>query len=141
MTKSENSIYFSHLIFKQYALRAPKWCKELVFSAVKELLVDKIVEHDGPSTLRVTVNEQKNMKRQILHLLHYVPVRKSKEIDIIEDIIPLYDLNISLKTDNKIVSINEVPSKKEIDFKINNNRIEFRVSKLEGHSMIEINYK
>ena len=32
-----------------------------------------------------------------MHLLHYIPERRSQDIDIIEDVIPLYDVKVSIK--------------------------------------------
>ena len=86
-------IYFSSPLFTQYSRNAPQWCRRLFLNALDMLLPQPIVKHGGPSTLEVMINEQAAQKRQVLHLLHYIPIRRSREIDIIEDVIPLYDIS------------------------------------------------
>lgn len=140
IVKKDNLIYFAHPIFKQYHENAPRWCKQLLVNALNILMSEKLVEHDGPTTMIVTLNEQEQQNRQILHLLHYVPERRSKDIDIIEDIIPLYNVKLSIKTDRNIKNVRLVPVGKEISFEENKGRIEFVVPKVNGHQMLELDY-
>jgi hypothetical protein len=75
-------IYFSNPIFSQYDDNAPHWCKVLVLDAIGRLLADPLVKHGGPSTLQVTVTHQSDYNRWVVHLLHFIPERRSKELDM-----------------------------------------------------------
>ncbi|MFW5980456.1 MAG: alpha-amylase family protein [Halanaerobiaceae bacterium] len=140
IVKNNNCIYFAHPIFEQYNKNAPAWCKQLVLNALDMLLTDQIISHNGPTTLTVTVNEQQEENRQIIHLLNYIPERKSEDIDIIEDIIPLYNLDISFKISEKVERLVQVPAGKNIDFEQKDGRIKFTLPELKGHQMIEVNF-
>ena len=96
---------------------------------------DPLVRHDEPTMLQVTVNEQPNENRWIVHLLHYIPERRSQEIDIIEDVIPLYNIKISVKVPTiKMVMI--VPEQEQMPYDQKDGRVEFLVPHLVGHQMI-----
>ncbi|MFW5980552.1 MAG: alpha-amylase family protein [Halanaerobiaceae bacterium] len=142
IVKNKNCIYFAHPIFTQYNQNAPAWCKKLILNSIDLLLEEPLLTHNGPSTLTTTINEQKNKNRWIIHLLHYIPERKSEDIDIIEDIIPLYNLEISLliPSNKNVEKVVKVPGGKILDYETGDNRIKFRVSQISGHEMIEVSY-
>jgi hypothetical protein len=133
-------IYFAHPIFRQYNENTPRWCKTFLINALDLLLPEPLLRHNGPSTLQVTLHEQKTENRWILHLLHYIPERRSQTIDIIEDVIPLYQLEISLKNPRQVMKLRLVPQEVEIPFAQENGRVHFTVPKLVGHQMVEIQY-
>jgi len=134
--KNGRCIYFMHPIFTQYQRNAPNWCKKLVLNSIDLLHPDTLVRHSGPSSVITMLNEQVDKKRTILHMLHYIPERRGTEFDVIEDVIPLYNLTVSVKSDRKVNNVTLVPQNKAIPFKINNQRIEFDLKELIGHQMI-----
>ena len=76
----------------------------------------------------------------MLHLLHYIPIRRSK-IDIIEDVIPIYNIPLSIRADKTIHSVRLAPSGQVIDFQSVDVRVKFTVPEVIGHQMIELNYQ
>ncbi|HEX4933672.1 MAG TPA: hypothetical protein VFV33_10870, partial [Gemmatimonadaceae bacterium] len=132
------TVYFAHPLFAQYAANAPRWCKQLVLNAVDVLLADPAVRHDGPSTLLAAVNEQRAEKRWVLHLLHYVPERRGADFDVIEDVIPLFDLGLDLRAPGRVVSVTAVPRQHRLPFQQRAGRVTFRIPRLDGHQMIAI---
>ncbi len=138
---TKNSIYFAHPIFANYDTNAPLWCKKLFLNAVQMLLPDPIIKHDGPSSLITTVNEQTDEKRWVIHLLHYIPERRSTQMDVIEDVIPLYDIELSILMPDKPKKVELVPQMQKIDFDYSKGRITFKVFKIEGHQMIAVSYR
>lgn len=141
IVKSGNCIYFAHPIFTQYRENAPKWCKTLLINALNMLLPNPILRHDGPSTMITAVNEQKQENRLVIHLLHYIPQRRCKKIDIIEDVIPLYNIKVSVKAPENLEDIILVPKGSQLNFELKDGRVEFIVPKINGHQMIAISYK
>jgi hypothetical protein len=135
--KKGQAIYFANPIFTEYNAVAPRWEKQLFLNALDLLLPDPLVRHDGPTTLQVTVNEQSVDNRWVVHLLHYIPERRSQEIDIIEDVIPLNNVKISIKLP-KIKAVMGVPEQEILPYEQKNGRVEFVLPKLVGHQMIAL---
>jgi hypothetical protein len=133
-------IYFAHPIFTQYDDNAPLWCKKLFLNALSLLLPEPLVRVLGPSTILATLNEQARENRWVLHLLHYVPERRSQTIDIIGDVIPLFDLKVSVKVPRRVRSVQVVPQGKNLDQSQEGDRVEFVVPRLNGHEMIALNF-
>ena len=133
-------IYFAHPLFTQYNQNAPRWCKQLFLNAMDLLLPEPLVRHQGPSTLRVAVNEQPDRQRWVVHLLHYVPERRGQDFDVIEDVIPLHNLLLSLRAPGKVAAVNCVPGIEPLPHRKVGDRIEFVLPELKGHQMLEIRF-
>jgi hypothetical protein len=119
---------------------APLWCKRLLVNALDLLLPEPLVRHQGPSTLLVALNAQPAQQRQVLHLLHYIPERRGEFFDVIEDVIPLHDVAVSVRTASAVKSVVAVPQGKSLPFEVRGDRVEFVVPVLVGHQMIELSY-
>ena len=130
-------IYFAHPLFSQYAQCAPRWCKQLALNALAMLLPEPLVRVEGPSTLTTALNEQPGEKRWVLHLLHYVPERRGADFDIIEDVIPLFELKASVRV-GPVQTVRCVPEGETLPFTCRDGRVEFVLPKLDGHQMIEL---
>lgn len=139
IVRNGSVIYFAHPIFTQYNQNAPRWCKQLFLNALSMLMPEPILVHDGPTTMMATVNEQADEKRWVVHLLHYISQRRCKDIDVIEDVIPLYNVKVSVKVPGKVKDVALVPEQLPIDFAVADERVKFIVPKIQGHQMIAIN--
>jgi hypothetical protein len=138
ITRKGQAIYFAHPIFTQYEHNAPRWCRQLVLNAINMLMPNPLVQHDGPSTLIVTLNEQKAHQRRVLHALHYIPVRSSQTIDIIEDVIPLHNIAFRVRESRPVTSVMCVPQEVALTFTQGAELLEFTLPRLEGHQMVAI---
>ena len=140
IVQREKVIYFSHPVFSQYQTKAPRWCKQLVANALARLLPEPLVRVEAPSATIVTLNEQARHNRWVLHLLYYVPERRCDEYDVIEDVVPLYDVAVSVKVAQPVTSVNLVPQNTALPFRVDAGRVVFIVPKVEGHQMIEVSF-
>jgi hypothetical protein len=138
--RSGNAIYFAHPIFTQYQKNAPRWCKQLVLNAVDLLLPEPLVRTNAPSTALVTLNEQLEEGRWVLHLLHYIPERRGADFDIIEDVIPIFDVQVSLRVPRPARSVMCVPAGESIPFREKDGRLEFVVPRVDGHQMVAVQF-
>ena len=84
------------------------------------------------------VNEQTEQNRWVVHLLHYIPERRSQEIDIIEDVIPLFNIKLTVRVPHTVESVRCVPQNLDVDFIIEEGEVICTIPKLEGHQMIEL---
>ncbi len=141
IVKNGNCIYFAHPIFTQYNQNAPLWCKKLLLNAIRMLIGQPLLTHNGPSAMIAAVNDQKQHNRRIVHLLYYVPERRCEEIDIIEDTVPLYNILLSLKVDKEVEGVYCVPQNIKLAFTAAGHTVSFSVPEVIGHQMVEIRYK
>ena len=67
------------------------------------------------------------------HMPHlYIP-----QLEIIEELIPLYRVRFSIKLLSRIQSVRTVPDGRELSFSQTGNRVEFEVPEILGHQMVE----
>jgi hypothetical protein len=109
-------------------------------NALAQLLPDPLVKHDGPSTMLATLNEQPVENRFVLHLLHYIPERRGVDFDVIEDVIPVYNIRVSIKAGRKVKEVAAVPDREKLPFEYQNGRVEFTLPRLNGHQMIALHW-
>jgi len=139
--KNGRVIYFTNPIFTEYNTVAPRWDKQMFLNALELLLPEPLVRHDGPTTMQVTVNEQADKNRWVVHLLHYIPERRSQYIDVIEDVIPLYEVKVSVKAPEKVRDIVCVPENDPLAYEQKGDRVEFVLPELVGHQMVALNFR
>ena len=134
-------IYFGHAVFDLYAGFAPLWVKRMVLNALKMLLPEPTLAHNGPSTLEATVNAQEAEKRWVVHLLHYVPLNRGRNLSVIEDVLPLIDIRVSVKVPEAVVSVTCVPQQAPLAFEQKGDCVAFVLPLLEGHQMIALRFE
>ena len=138
VVETETTAYFIHPVFSTYQKSAPRWYKILLGNELKRLLPRPLVRHNGPTAVTVNLLEQEN--RRILHILYYVPERKCKNLDIVEDVVPLYNLEIKMHCTREVKKVYLVPSQEEIMYRREEDNIIFTVPKVEGHQMCAIEF-
>jgi hypothetical protein len=138
VVQNGRAITFSHPIFSQYQTKAPRWVKQLFLNALARLLPDPVVRVTAPSAAIVTLNRQPAQDRLVLHLLHYVPERRGEAFDTVEDVVPLYGVEVSVKVEAPVDSVKTVPQGEALAFEQADGRVTFTVPKVEGHQMVAI---
>ncbi|MGI5817930.1 MAG: alpha-amylase family protein [Armatimonadota bacterium] len=136
--RNDRCIYLMHPHFTQYRERAPRWCKLLIRNAIELLLEEPVLRADAPSTAIFTVNRQAAEQRLVVHALHYVPERRSEQLEIVEDIIPLHEVPVSVRVDDEVALVRLVPGGEEIAFTMTDGRCGFVIPRVEGTQMVEI---
>lgn len=141
MSKNKNGIYMAWNVFEEYATKGSLCLKEMFVFALDALLDDKkILTTSLPAQGVVTLMEQKAHNRYINHLLYVAPVKRGQSIEVIEDIIPLYDINVSIKIEKHIKNIYLAPQMKEIPFTEDGDNVSYTVPCLECHQMVILEY-
>ena len=129
-----NTLLFSHPLFTQYRQNAPGWVKQIIANAIDMLLPDRLVKHDGPSYLTVQVLDQPEQSRTCVHLLSYIPVRKSASIDIIEERTAACDVTLTLNLPKDFTQATLVPDNTPLQ--VEGNRV--RIPRIDGYAIIEL---
>jgi hypothetical protein len=128
-------IYISSPIFRAYKLHGYLVYRQLIENLIDLLLPEKLVRAGVPSTCQVTVMQQKD--RRIVHLLNYIPERRADGLDIIEDIIPLYNLKVSIYTAGWFpTKVYLAPASIPVEFAPEGEYISCLIPRLDGHGML-----
>ena len=130
----ERGAYIAWDIFRDYGENGSLICKKIVCHVLDELLgEEKTVRTTLPAQGIVTLTRQKG--RLILHLLYASPVKRGQGVEVIEDIIPLYNIEVKLKTDKRVRNIRLEPRHEELPFIQEGDTVCFTVPRLENHQM------
>lgn len=78
----------------------------------------------------------KQGKRTIVHVLQYAPERRAEGLDILEDIIPLYDVSMSLMLAKKPARVYLAPEMKHLEYTFANGRCDLVIPEVNGHAMV-----
>lgn len=105
------------------------------------MLPEPLVQHDSFFTLRLSLNEQVEKSRYALHLLHYIPERRGKKFDTLQDVIPVHDIGLTLNLPEKIKDVRLVPEGERLEFTQSETTLSFTLPKLVGHQMLELRYE
>ncbi len=137
VTAGKDGMYIAWDIFSEYSSVAPLIAKRTVQFALDTLLGDeKLLETNLGAQGVATVMDQKNESRYIAHILYASPVKRGKDTQIIEDIVPIYNVSLDLKLDNKVKKAYLAPQMTPVDFTEENGRISLTVEKLDCHQMV-----
>lgn len=135
MTEGKDGIYIAWNIFADYAQSGELHLKQMAIFALDRLLdTAKTLKTNLPAQGIVTLMKQSD--RLICHLLYASPVKRGNGIEVIEDIVPIYNVELAIKTDKKINKVYIAPQKKDIDFTYENGYISVKLDKIECHQMI-----
>ncbi|MBP5274497.1 MAG: alpha-L-fucosidase [Abditibacteriota bacterium] len=150
LNKAENVLYYAHPIFEIYGDLGAVIYKELAQKGIDYMLKKPTLKTNLPSSARCTLTRQKNS--YVLHLLYanimsrgdervLSPegyVRPSRKTEVIEELLPLYDTEITLDIPEKATEVLSVPDGKPIPFCRREGKICFTIDKFTCHAMIEI---
>lgn len=128
-------VYFAHPVFSAFAQVGMPFYKQVVLNALKLLIPDPLVQTDAPSTLQVTWNRQPARKRSVLHLLYYIPEKRTLGAEYLEDVIPLYQVPLRLRT----VPPRRVylaPQGTDLPFEVRGEYIQVTVPEVRGHQQV-----
>ena len=118
------------------------------------MLGKPVIETSLPSIARIAMTEQTAARRYIIHLLSGSPVKRGGDfnfqtegamsisggIEVIEDLIPLHDVECSIKTANPVKKATLEPQGVELAFESKNGRCTFKVNEFTCHQMIVLHY-
>jgi len=149
-------LYLAHPVFSIYRHYGAVAYKHYAMNAVRMMLGEAIgLRSNLPSTARATLTRQAAHRRDVLHLLHAVPVnrggaaspspeglvRGSSPVDVIEDILPLRDVRVSLALPNPVRRATLEPQGTELPITLTaEGRVELLVDVVEGHQMVALHY-
>jgi hypothetical protein len=155
-----NILYLAHPVFSQYFSYGAVPYKDFIVNCLDRLLGDeKSLTVGLPSTGRISLTKQSKEDRSILHLLYANTVtrgaamshaggnnqsgsdRPSKPVEVIEELLPLYNIPLSLRMNEAVKRVTLEPSGREISFKQNGEKIELSIAEFSCHEMVVFHHK
>jgi len=134
-----NVAYIGWDIFSAYARLGHLCFKEIFAYIVGEMLGGEATAcADMPDRAVMTYTRQEKEGRNILHLLYAHTTVRGENTEVIEDTVPLYGVECSVKCSKKPSEIKLVPSGEKLDFEYADGRAYFTVPKVDIHQMVEI---
>ena len=93
---------------------------------------------DVPDKAVVTYTHQEKEQRNMLHLLYAHTTVRGENTEVIEDTVPLYNVNCSVKYSKKPSRVSLQPQNEELTFDFVNGEVKFIVPKVDIHAMVVI---
>ncbi len=139
--EGKDGIYIGWQVFTEYADQGSLILKRIVQFALDRLLgEEKTLKTDLGAQGVVTLMEQKQKKRYVNHLLYAVPVKRGNGVEIIEDIVPVYNVNVELKLPKTIKNVYLAPQRIQVPFTQENDKVILQVGKIDCHQMVVLEY-
>ncbi len=146
--KKGNVAYLAHPVFTLYHALGAVAIRDYIVKSIRLLLEGDTVETQGlPSTGRVSLMDQPDDSRYVLHLLYANTIMRGgtvagfSPVEVIEEINPLYDIAVTVHPRKAVAKIKLVPEGVELPFeKQGDGAISFTLPKLLCHQMIELAY-
>jgi len=139
IVRSGNIIYCGWEIFSEYASNGSITTKELVLMMLENLIGDiKTLEINLGAQGIATLRKQEKESRYILHALYASPVKRGKGIEVIEDILPVYDTSVKIRVLRKPKKVYLAPQGEDINFEYAEGILEYNIERLECHQMTVI---
>ena len=129
-----NLIYIAAPIFRMYADYGYQFHRLLIGNCIARLLPNPLIRSNAPSTAHITVTQQPG--RRIVHVIHYAPERRAPDQDIVEDVIPLANVKLSLRSEVPPKQVYLAPQKKSLAVGFRDGYAHTVVPSVEGHQMI-----
>ncbi len=153
--RKDNVLYLAHPIFSIYGALGAVAYRQYAENAIRLMLGEGAsISTNMPSTARVSVMLQEKENRYVLHLLHANTVQRggnvklspegyvwdSRTVEVIEDLLPLRDTNVTLKLPKAVKSVRLEPQGKDIPFDAANGEVRLAVDEFTCHQMVSIAY-
>ncbi|MGZ0655706.1 alpha-amylase family protein [Coraliomargarita sp. W4R72] len=155
-SRKGNVLYLAHPVFTIYRSYGQVALRQYISKALRSLLNDdnSIQLENFPSTGRISLMQQAKESRYVLHLLNANTINRGgaselhggnltaeqKSFEVIEDLKPIFDVNVSVQLSADIKTATLQPSGEAIDFTKVDDTVSFNIPKMHHHQMITFEY-
>jgi hypothetical protein len=130
--------YIAFPVFSCFAVHGHPAYRTLTQGVLDRLLPDPLLQASGPTGLETSVTRQAD--RLIVHLLYYPVERRASDFDVVEDVVPLHDLRLSVRLDDRLrdaaVSARLEPDGLDLEVEVVAGRAVVTVPVLRGHGIV-----
>jgi hypothetical protein len=139
ITTNGSISYIGWNIFEDYALKGSLHLKSILINILDNLLgTSKTLETSLVDRGITTLTYQKNKNRYINHLLYAHTSVRGRNIEVIEDIVPLYDVSVLVRNLPIPKRVYLAPQEEDIEFSYADGILRYSVPKVEIHQIVVI---
>ena len=137
MPAGVRAITIARPLFREYAETARVAHRQVIGACLRRLLpAPRVGAHNLPSTAIVTVRRQG--ADMIAHLLHYVPQRRGRQLDSVEDVLPLHEVALSIRTERRPQAVRLVPEGQTVEASWSDGYARFVVPHVAGYQIVQL---
>ena len=138
ITRRGRVVYVANPFFRSYAQDGYGVQKLVVRDLVRMLLpAPAVIAPELPSTAQITVLQQKQPSRTIVHVLHYPLTRRAPDIDIIEEAGRLASIELRVRAPRPR-RVAAIPQDSEIAHEYSDGYVRFATGNVTGHAAFVI---
>ena len=140
IAKYGNIVYVAHPLATAYNRIGSLYHREYLMNALGLVYCGSVCAVDGlGSQGRVTMIRQADKSRYCINMTYAVPARRGKA-EVIEDIMPVYNIKVKLKVNEEIKRIYLGVTGEEIEMERNGSEISFTIPTLHCHTTVVAEY-
>ncbi len=134
IVRSRNVIYISFPIFKAYFIHGYHVYKRIVEGCLELLMPERLVKVKAPVSMEVTLLRQDN--RLVVHLVNFQPHRRGLGTEYIEEVFPLRNLELEVRTEDEPSRVYMAPQRRELEFSYEKPYTRCVVPEVKIHQMV-----
>ena len=130
--------YIAPAVFTGYREHAYPVYKALVARLLERLLPNPRVRAQAPAAMEISVNRQRRAKpeRLVAHLVNFQPQRRHINVEWIENIYPVRDVALSVRTGRKPTAVYLAPERVGLDFIQRGDYCDVVVPEVKAHALV-----
>jgi hypothetical protein len=136
VVETDNTLYFSHPVFSSFMRHGLRVYKQLFLNALRRWLPNSLVLTDAPSTAHISVTRQTAPARTMVHVLHYVPEQRYREVQTIDEAIPLFGVQLSVKLPEVPERAYLAPGGETLEFTWTGERAQVVIPEVLGYALV-----
>jgi hypothetical protein len=138
MVSTANTVYVAFPVFHLYADKGQNVLRDIVLQGIRALLPEATLTTNLPAQGVQTVMYQKAENRTIVHLLYVSPVKRGQGIEVIEDILPVYNVQVNLRVTKQPSRVYLAPQGTDLPFTVENGVLNTVLPELCCHQMVVV---
>ena len=128
-------VWLAHNLCAQYYQDGAQIFRDTVINALRLIYRQPVLEVGLPSAGRARLAWQPARRRYVLHLLYGSPITRGRT-QVIEDLPPLYQIPVQIRTDRPVRRVYLAPQMEELTFRQAGGLLELVVPKIQCHQLI-----
>ncbi|KJF45383.1 alpha-amylase family protein [Draconibacterium sediminis] len=134
-----NIVWCAHDLETIYSKEGSQVHRQLFFNALSQLLSDPLVKVEMPSCGRLNLLHQPRENRYVVHLTYGTPHKRGRA-QVIEDLVPLYNVPVSVDFDEKIKKAYTIPGKQSLKMNKVDGKLHIVVPEFKCHTAVVFEY-
>jgi hypothetical protein len=134
-----NLIFSASPLDLMYMNRAARAHRDFFEAALKRLYTEPMLNVDLPSCGRVSLLHQADKKRYVAHLLYATPHLRGG-LELIEDLLPVYEVPVELRVSEKITNVTLIPDNVDLKWEQQDGRTTVVVPRFRIHCAVVFEY-